>query len=189
MDGYHIALYIHLLALVGAACASSLVHFAEARRGRATTPGEALEWHRLVGVTSRTFPIVIVLLLATGAYMVSAAGNTLWAAGWVKTGVTVAVLLFVVGGVIGGRAKRMSVALAQIASTDPAASEFPKDDRVIHALSWLNSGMAVGVVGAMAIKPDVVGSAAIVVVAALLGVGISLRGGHAAAPAAGLAHD
>jgi hypothetical protein len=189
MDGYHIALYIHLLALVSAACASSLVHFAEARRGKAVTPGEALQWHRLVGVTSRTFPIAILLLLATGSYMVSTSGNALWATGWVKAGVIVSVLLFVVGGVIGARAKRMSRTLAELAQSQPAAAHFPRHDSVIHMLSWLNSGMAVGIVGVMAMKPSVVGSTAIVAAAALLGVGISMRGGHATEAAAGLAQE
>lgn len=189
MDGYHIALYIHLLALVGASCAASLTHFAEGRRGRAASAGEALQWHRVVGVTARTFPIVIVALLATGGYMVSAAGNTLWATAWVRTGVVVSVLLFVIGGFMGARGKRMARALAEITQNDPAATAFPTHDSAAHTLSWLNTGMAIGVVGVMAMKPDGFACVALVAVCGLLGIGISLRGGHAAATAADLARE
>lgn len=181
MDGYHIALYIHLLSLVAASCAASLVHFAESRRLRADSAGEALQWHRVIGVTSRTFPIAILVLLASGSYMVTSAGNALWAAGWVKTGVVVAVLLFVIGAVLGVRGKRMARELARIAQTEPNATSFPRHDGVANTLSWINTGMAVGVVGVMAMKPEIVGSAAVVVAAALVGVGLSLSGGHAAA--------
>jgi len=181
MDGYHIALYIHLLALVAAACASTLVHFADYRRGQSTTAGEALQWHRLIGVTSRTFPIVIVLLLATGSYMVTSAGSALWAAAWVKAGVTGAILLFVVGGYLGARGKRMARALAQI---DPSATDFPRHDAIAHTLGGMNTGLALGVVGAMAMKPEMLGSFAILAVAALLGAGWSMRSGRAASPVA-----
>jgi len=187
MDGYHIALYVHLLALVGAASASTLVHFAEHRRGRSATVAEALQWHRLIGVTSRTFPIVIVILLGTGSYMVTSAGNALWAAAWVKAGVTGAILLFVAGGYMGARGKRMARALAQIAQSDPSATEFPKDDAVSHALGGMNTGLAIGVVGAMAMKPEMVGSFALLAAMALLGVLVSARGSHASEPVGELA--
>lgn len=181
MDGYHIALYIHLLALVAAACASTLVHFAEHRRGNSATAGEALQWHRLIGVTSRTFPIAIVILLATGSYMVSSAGNALWAAAWVKAGVTGAILLFVVGGYMGARGKHMARALAQI---DPSATDFPRHDAIAHTLGSMNTGLAVGVVGAMAMKPEMLGSFALLGGAALIGAVLSARGGRAKAPVA-----
>jgi len=120
--------------------------------------------------------------------MVSAAGNALWAAAWVKAGVTGAILLFVVGGYIGARGKRMARELAQIASTDPSATRFPRHDAQTHALGSMNFGIALGVVGAMATKPTTnLGAFAIVAICALLGLVWSTRSAHAAEPVADFA--
>jgi hypothetical protein len=94
MNGYHIALFIHLLALVAASAAAAIVHFAGARGGRATSPDEALQWRDLVDSTEKVFPAAVVTLFATGVFMMYQAG-WMWSAGWIVAGIAGAVTLAV----------------------------------------------------------------------------------------------
>ena len=175
VDGYRIALFIHLAALVAAAWASSRTHLAETRAHRAATAGEALQWYMIAGKAARIFPVVIVLLLATGGYMMSRGGYT-WRDGWIVTGVLAALLLFAVGGVLGARGRAGARALAQ---GDPGAAP-PAPDYVAARLSRLNTGIALGAMFVMVTKPSLVVSLAALVAAAIIGA-VSVR---AAAPEA-----
>src|SRR6185437_17016397 len=58
MDGYHVALVVHLLTLVAAGAVSAIVHLAESRGAHAATVGEAMPWHRIAGAAAKYFPII-----------------------------------------------------------------------------------------------------------------------------------
>src|SRR5512146_741846 len=110
MDGYRVALFFHLLALVAASAASGLVHVAESRSHRAATLREARMWLMLTAKTARTFPIAVVVLFGTGAYMISAGPGWAWGTGWVVAGIGGAILLLAQGAILGGRGRRIQLA-------------------------------------------------------------------------------
>src|SRR6185312_5538506 len=57
MDALHVTLYVHIMALVVAACAATVVKLAIGRLKRARTVAEALDWHNVMTSTSKLFPI------------------------------------------------------------------------------------------------------------------------------------
>jgi hypothetical protein len=170
MDGYHIALFVHLIALVAASAAAALTHFAEGRCRRAATVTEALHWHELTGSVAKVFPIAILTLLATGGFMVGNGRVWSWSAGWVDAGITGAVLLFVIGGVLGARGRVAGRELARLAA-ESNAGQAPglRHDPLVPLLSWMNTGLAIGVVFVMTTKPPLTGALLVLAVAAAAG--------------------
>jgi hypothetical protein len=174
MTGYQVSLYVHLLALVAAASASSVVHLAEARARRAASVGEARQWHALVGRTSRVFPVAVLTLFATGAYMVGVEGPWSWGTGWVEAGLAGGAFLLVVGAVLGIRGARAGRTLARLDAADVEGARAASHDRVAAALSWVNTGVALAVVFAMATKPALAASLTALVVGAVVGLCVHL---------------
>jgi hypothetical protein len=174
MDAYHIALYIHFLALISAACASSLAHFAHSRAARAESPREMGQWLAFTGKVARTFPIAIVTLLLTGGYMTSATGLWSWSLGWVQAGATGAVLLFVAGATAGIRGKATGAKLRDLAASGYTQADLDAcHDPVGHAISWMNTGLALSIVFVMTTKPAGVGAFGALLVGAVAGVLVS----------------
>ena len=168
MTNYQIALSVHLLALLAATAASAIVHLAAARRAAAPSLGAAMEWGRLIGSTSRVFPIAVVTLVATGAYMV--VGRWQWSAGWVTAGLCGAFLLLVSGAVVGRRGA--AEARASIERLTQAGRDLPNDvppDRVMALLAEANTGLALAIVLVMTMKPGLAASLAVLAIGAALG--------------------
>ncbi|HVA58826.1 MAG: hypothetical protein WBQ26_01855 [Gemmatimonadaceae bacterium] len=167
MTGYQIALFFHLLALLAATAASSIVHFAAARRAAAATLRESMDWARLMGSTARVFPIAVITLMATGAYMT--ASHWHWRQGWVQAGFAGALLLLASGAVVGRRGA--AEARATVGRLQSAGRELPNDgarDLIMALLSGANTGLALAIVLVMTIKPGLAASLAV------LGTGVAM---------------
>jgi cytochrome c-type biogenesis protein CcmH/NrfG len=152
MTKYQIALFIHLLALLAATAASAIVKLAAGRRADAPTLREALEWGKLIGTTSRTFPIAVFTLVATGAYMT--AGRWGWRQGWIEAGVLGSLLLLASGAALGRRGAVQ--AQASVLRLKSATHELPNDespDRLAAVLSGANTGLALAIAFVMTTKP------------------------------------
>jgi type IV secretory pathway VirB2 component (pilin) len=174
MDAYHVALYIHFLALISAACASSLAHFAHARFAKADTPKEAGQWLAFTGKVAKTFPIAIVTLLLTGGYMTSATGAWSWSLGWVQAGATGAVLLFIMGATAGVRGRAVGARLQELAASGYTQADLAAcHDPVADTLSWMNTGLALSIVFVMTTKPAGPGAFGEILIGALLGAVVS----------------
>jgi hypothetical protein len=173
VDGYHIALFLHLLALVAAGSASAVTHLAEGCAQRAATVHDARQWHMRAGKAARTFPAVIVVLLLTGGYMISRTGGVTWRDGWVAEGIVASVLLFVVGGVLGGRARAVGRAMA---AQDGSAPSTMHRDPVAQRLAWMNTGMAIATMFVMVTKLALAGAFIALAVGAVLGIAIARPG-------------
>ena len=181
MTSYQIALFVHLLALLAATAASAIVHFAGGRRARAATLREAMEWHRLTGVTARVVPVAIIVLLATGGYMVGGTGRWSWSAGWVIAGIVGALTLFVAGAVMGVRSAAEARTNAE--RLRAARGELPNDappDRLVAVMSDANTGLALAVVLVMTLKPGLTGALLVLAIGAVAGAYRGLR--HEYAP-------
>ena len=172
MSAYYVLLYIHLLALVAASATSSVVHLAQARARRAASVPEIRQWLMLGGSTARIFPIATLTLLVTGALMVSFRGPWSWSAGWVEAGLVAVLFLLLSGPFLGVRGKRAGLSLASLAPGEVERAAAVLHDPVAGALSWANTGVALGAVYAMAAKPGLAGSLLALVLGAATGVAI-----------------
>jgi hypothetical protein len=169
---YNIVLFLHLSALIVGFGASSLNHFAAFRLRRARTNGEVREWATLATQLGRVFPLALLTFLATGVFMVSA--RWAWNAGWVDAGLGGLVALFLGGIFEGSRGS----ALLRALDSDPAkpvsatiASRV--SDPITRAVSYGNTGLAVGIVFIMVNKPALLGAVVLLLVAILIGVIVS----------------
>jgi hypothetical protein len=66
---YHVVLYMHLLALFIGIGAGSVLLVCLLQLRAARTLADAVPWGMVAGKTGRVFPIAILGLFATGAYM------------------------------------------------------------------------------------------------------------------------
>jgi hypothetical protein len=170
MRSYDIALFAHLVALLAGTTASAVIALAMRRIRSAATGAEALPWLALCKSTARTFPLAMVVLVATGAYMVHRAWS--WDDGWVDVGLAGVVLLGVLGDrVEGAAAKRIASRLAR----DPHA---PCGDAVRDPLWWtastVNPALVLGVVFVMTTKPSLAGAIGVLAVAVVAGAGAAV---------------
>lgn len=169
---YRTVLFVHLLALVAAATASGKIHIALARRAAATSAREALEWAGVAKRIAPVFPVAVILLLATGGYMVSdrTAAQWSWSDAWVQGGAIASVLLLVLGGILGARSAASGRALAGMVGAGRANDAPPPLPGAIACLSHANTGLALAAVFLMSVKPSsLVATGAALVVGAALG--------------------
>lgn len=180
MTGYNLALFLHLLALLSATAASGIIHFAAHRRAAAPTLRQSMEWARLIGKTSKVFPIAVLMLILTGAYMVHA--HWAWQVGWVAAGLGGAVLLLASGAVLGARGA--AEAQRKVARLQAAGRDLANDvtvDRVSAVLGDINTWLAVSIVLVMTVKLALAGSLALMAAGTFLGAMQGLRRAGAAA--------
>ncbi len=169
MHAYGLALFVHLSALLTAIAATGVIAVAMRQVRAARVGAEALQWLGLAKSAAHVFPLALLTLVASGAYMVHSAWT--WSTPWVDAGLTGVVFLGVVGDRLeGGRAARLAAALA----ADPGAPIEGRAATLLRDPIWwtaatVNPAVAVGVVFDMATKPGPLGSAAALVVAAAAG--------------------
>ena len=170
MDAYHVALFLHIVTLIVAASATAVTKLAVARRIRARTAGEALEWHELLVSTSKLFPVCLALFALTGGYMVSVLGARAWSSGFIIAGLAGVVLLLGSGIFLGVKAKALKHVLENAAAKGPEAPA-PRlvPPPLVAMLPLINTGIALAVVFDMVTKPASVG-----VAVGVLALGIAL---------------
>jgi len=163
MDTYHAVLYIHLLALfIGVGAGAVLVACLFQLRG-APTVEAAAPFGRLAGNVAKLFPVAILGLFGSGAYMTSHLWS--WSTGWIDVSIAGLVLLAVQGPVLGERmGKRLEAALH---ANGPGPLGEGARKMIRHPLLWASElsalGIVFGIVWNMTQKPGVGGSIAAVV--------------------------
>ena len=193
MDAYHLTLFVHLCAVITAGAAASLAVFTGGRYARALSYDDAHAWLELNGKVTITFPIVLIVLLVSGSYMVTLTGGGYWATAWVRTGITAVVTIFAIGGFSGKRHKALERRLADMTDVQRHAQPFhPPRDPLLAVLPWVNICFALGVVFLMTNKPSVANTVTIAIASIAVGLLIGYRTlakGRAAAAAAATASD
>lgn len=160
MDRYHVALFIHLVALIAAAGATAITKLAAGRRARSRTVGEMLDWHNTLIAAARVFPVCLAAFVITGSYMLSIAQLNVWSSGFVVAGFAgVALLLLssVYLGVKGAALRRMLEAAAARGADHPAPALAPPT--LVAVLPPVNSAIALAVAFDMVTKPASIGVA------------------------------
>ena len=110
MDTYHVVLYIHLLALFVGIGAGAVLIACLLRLRVAQTLAEAAPFGRLAGKAGKLFPLAILGLFGSGAYMTSDLWS--WSTRWIDVSIAGLVLLAVQGPLLGERmGKRVEAAL------------------------------------------------------------------------------
>lgn len=170
MDRYHIALFLHLVALIVAASATAVTKLAAGRRARSRTIGEALEWHNVLASTSKLFPICLAVFVITGSYMLSFGQAHIWTSGYVVAGL-VGVALLLASGVFlaikGNALRQVLERMALNGADNPPPRVVPP--ALVVALPVINTGIALSVVLDMVTKP-----ASIPVALGVVAIGIAL---------------
>jgi hypothetical protein len=169
MDAYHIALFLHIVTLIVAACVTAVVKLAIGRRARARTIGEALDWHGVMLSAAKIFPICLALFVITGGYMLSLTQVHVWSTGFVVAGLVGVVLLLVSGIYLGTQGRALTNVLNGMAKgglDQPVPRMVPPAPVVM--LPVVNTGIALAVVFDMVTKPASVTTALAIVAAGII---------------------
>jgi hypothetical protein len=151
---YDVALYLHLLSLfvlVGAIATVGVSYF---QLRAAATPEQALPWARVADGTGWAFPVAILGLLASGAYLTSERWT--WSTAWILASIAGLILDTLQGPLVGGpRAKALREALDEAGRSgvlDSRARQLARD-RVLWVVLLANPGIVLGITWNMTVKP------------------------------------
>jgi hypothetical protein len=177
MNTYHYVLYVHLLSLfvgIGAA-AVLLVCLFQLRAAR--TLEQAGPWGMMAGKVGKFFPVAILGLFGTGAYMTSETTFPwTWSTRWIDVGIAVLVVLFAQGFGIAERTGHKLGAAMQANGPGPLGPECRR--LALHPGLWVveftNIGLVLGVVWNMTQKPGLGESLAAVLVGYAVGAALAL---------------
>jgi len=167
VNGYSIALFVHLLSLLLACVAATLTTFAALRLRAAGSVGEAMPWIALTGRLVVVFPMASLGLLASGVYMTLERWT--WSVPWIDAALAGLGLIMVLGaGVEGSRGRALRSKLESSGMT-PAARRLLRDP-VAWSAKMTTLTLSAAVVFLMTVKPAATGCASALLVAVLLGV-------------------
>ncbi|MGN6378707.1 MAG: hypothetical protein ACTHNU_07120, partial [Gaiellales bacterium] len=172
---YDVALYLHLLSafvLVGAVATVGVCYF---RLRVATTPVDALPWARVADGAGWVFPVAILGLLGSGAYLTT--DRWTWSTAWILASIAGLILDTLQGPLIGGpRAKALKEALDEAGRTgvlDANARQLTRD-RVLWIVLLANPGIVLGITWNMTVKPGTAGAVAAIVIGYAVGAAAAL---------------
>ncbi len=165
MDGYAVALSIHLLSMLLATAASGAAGLAALRLRRARDAGEAMQWLALVGKVVPAFPIASLGLLASGAYMTWQAWS--WTMPWVVAGLVGLAMIVMLGSGVEGPRMRLLKRELEASGLSPKARRLLRDP-VAWTAKLATLTLLVAVVLVMALKPDAIGAAGLLVAAGVV---------------------
>jgi hypothetical protein len=164
LDTYHVILYVHLMALFIGIGAGSVLLTCLFQLRAAGTLEEALPWARVSGQVAKLFPVAIVGLFGTGAYMTSHVWT--WSTRWIDVAIAALVVVTIQGAVIAERTAKKLEAALHANGPGPLGPECRR--LALHPGLWVtefsNLGLVFGVVWAMTEKPGLGGSLAAVLV-------------------------
>ena len=174
MNTYHVVLYIHLLSLFVGIGAGTVLLVCLSQLRRAQTVEQAVPFGMLAGKVGKFFPIAILGLFGSGAYMASDFWT--WSTSWIDLGIVALVVLAVQGGGVAERTGKKLEAALHANGPGPLGAEARR--MTLHPGLWVTefSSMCLvfGVVWNMTEKPGWGGALAAVLVSYAVGVGLAL---------------
>jgi hypothetical protein len=184
---YGVILFFHIAAVIAGFMIAGILHVAMQALARAQTVPEVRFWARVTHRLDPLFPLVALLLLGFGAWLIHLSnGAFAWGDGWLLTSLIALVLVEGTMGVLVAPRTKLLVRRIEESADGPIPDDVRRmvHDPVLWHLSHVASVGFVGVVFLMTAKPSGGWSVAIVIIAALLGVAISVAQLRALAPAA-----
>jgi hypothetical protein len=174
MDTYRTVLYLHVLSLLLGIGAATVVGVCLVRLRSAQTLADALPWGMLAGKTERLFPVAVLGLFSTGAYMTSDVWT--WSSRWIDVSIVALALVALQGPLVAGlRAKALERALGENGPgpLGDSARRLARDP-VLWVVTFANPGIVLGILWNMINKPSTAESIAAVVVGFAVGAAVAL---------------
>jgi hypothetical protein len=168
VDTYHYVLYIHLLSLFVGIGAASVLSACLFQLRSARELADALPWGRVAGKVGRFFPVAILGLFGSGAYLTSDVWT--WSTGWIQVAVGALVVLAIQGPVIAERSgKKLERALGEN-GPGPLGEHARRMTRSpgLWVTEFSAVGLVLAIVWTMTVKPGT-GTA---IAAAVIGYGV-----------------
>ena len=177
MNTYHYVLYVHLLSLFVGIGAGSVLLVCLLQLRAARTVEQAGPWGMMAGKMGKFFPVAIIGLFATGAYMTSTSISPWsWSTRWIDVGIAALIVLTVQGAGIAERTGHKLGAALQANGPGPLGPEARR--MTLHPGLWVvefsNLGIVFGVVWNMTLKPGLGESIAAVLIGYAVGAVLAL---------------
>ena len=177
MNTYHYVLYVHLLSLFVGIGAGSVLLVCLLQLRAARTVEQAAPWGMMAGKVGKLFPVAILGLFGTGAYMTSETSFPWsWSTRWIDVGIGALIVLMAQGAGIAERTGHKLGAALQASGPGPLGPEARR--MALHPGLWVvefsNLGIVFGVVWNMTEKPGLGGSLAAVIVGYAVGAALAL---------------
>jgi hypothetical protein len=175
VDTYRVMLYFHLLSLLVGFSAGMIETVCLFRLRGANTLESAAPWGQLAGEIEKAFPVAIVGLFVTGAYMTSDVWS--WGDSWIVLPIIGLAVLSVQGPLVAGR-RGHAVKAALMANgpgpLGPEAQQMTRD-RALWSAAMTNELLVLGIIWVMTLKPDWAGGIATLVIAYAVGLVFAAR--------------
>jgi hypothetical protein len=174
LNTYQVVLYIHLLALFVGIGAGSVLLTCLFQLRAARTLEAAAPWGMAAGKVGKLFPVAVVGLFGSGAYMTSHFWT--WGTAWIVIGIVALVVLLAQGALIAERTAHKLQAAMRANGPGPLGPEARR--MALHPGLWVvefsNLGIVLGVVWNMTEKPGLGESLAAVLVGYAVGAALAL---------------
>ena len=173
MNTYHVVLYLHFLSLFLGVGAAGVIGVCLFRLSAAQTLADAAPFATLADQTERVFPVAVIGLFATGAYMTSDVWT--WSTPWIKVSIVGLVLVALQGPLLAGRrAHALKRALRENGpgQLGERARRMTRDP-ILWIVTFANPAIVFAIVWNMTEKPGTAGSIVSVVVAYAVGAAIA----------------
>jgi hypothetical protein len=179
VDTYHVVLYIHLLALFVAIGAGSVQLTCLFQLRAARTFEQAAPWGIVAGKVGKLFPIAVVGLFASGAYMTTHFWT--WGTSWIVVGIAGLAVVTAQGAGIAEHTAKMLQAALRGNGPGPLGPQARR--MALHPGLWVvefsNLGLVLGIVWNMTEKPGFGGAIASVLVGYGVGAAVALLASRA----------
>jgi hypothetical protein len=194
LNTYHYVLYVHLLSLLVGIGAGSVLLACLFQLRAARTVEQAVPWGIVSGKVARLFPVAILGLYGSGAYLTSETTFPWsWSTRWVDVAIAGLAVVTVQGAGIAERTAKKLEAALHANGPGPLGAEARR--MTLHPGLWVtelsNLGLVLGIVWIMTEKPGLGGSLAAVlggyVVGAVLALLITRSAQEELAPASDMA--
>ena len=173
MDTYRTVLYLHFLSLLIGFGAAAVIGTCLFHLRAAGTLADAVPWGMLAGKTERVFPVAIIGLFASGAYLTSDLWT--WDTRWIDVSIAALVVIALQGPVVAGRrAKALEHALKENGPgpLGDAARRMTRDT-ALWIITFANPGIVLGIMWNMTQKPGTVEAIAAVVIGYAVGAAVA----------------
>lgn len=175
MDTYHVVLYIHLLSLLVGFSAGMIETVCLFRLRAADTLEAAAPWGQLAGEIEKAFPVAILGLFGTGAYLTSDVWT--WSTSWIVLPIVGLAVLSLQGPLVAGRRGHAVKAALTANGPGPLRPEARRmtRDRALWTAAMTNEALVLGIVWVMTEKPGWGNAIAALAVAYAVGVALAAR--------------
>ena len=174
MDAYHVVLYVHILSLLVGVSAGVVETVCLLKLRRAETLADAAPWGQLAGEIEKAFPVAIIGLYASGAYMTSQLWT--WSTSWIVLPIVGLGVLSLQGPLVAGRrghALKKALMANGPGPLSPEARRMTRD-RALWIASLSNEALVLAIVWVMVEKPAWGGGIAALVIAYVVGVATAI---------------